>query len=389
MAKKSLWMLKLFLFFAMSISSMVVGFLPLYFQEKGLSSSEIGMFLALGTLVGLIAQPIWGVVSDKFKTVKKVLVVSVLGVLLGIIWLFQMESLLWIFIAGTFFYMFNTAINPLSDNLAKKTATQFNVSFGSIRSWSSIGFAVVSLGSGFFFTKYGLGYFSIPMIAFAVIAFILALNLRDVDSGGRKFNMRDVGLLFKNRTLMLFFVITSFITITHRVNDSFVSLYLFDIGGNEMLVGWLWFIAVASEAIALLFSAVWFRSEHPIRYLIFVSALFGVRWLMTGFIDSPMMLLTIQVLHGISFAVLFLAAIEYLYNAVPEGVQATGHMVFMGITFMITGIIGSSVGGFIFDHYGGPTLYFTLSVSSFIGMIGFIYFYYREKGKNQATFAKG
>ena len=102
-----------------------------------------------------------------------------------------------------------------------------------------------------------------------------------------------------------------------------------------------------------------------------------------------MALLSIQVLHGICFGILFLGALEYLYKIVPREMQATGHMVFMGVTFMITGIIGSSVGGFIFDAFGGPALYFTLAASAFIGMIGFIFFYFSEKKKQQPHLAKG
>lgn len=48
----------------------------------------------------------------------------------------------------------------------------------------------------------------------------------------------------------------------------------------------------------------------------------------------------------------FLGALEYLYKVIPEELQATGHMVFVGISFGITGIIGSSVGGIIFENFG-------------------------------------
>lgn len=65
--------LRMFMFFASAISSVVISFLPIYFQFKGFTSSQIGWFLAIGPLVGLIAQPVWGYMSDKYKTVKKVL----------------------------------------------------------------------------------------------------------------------------------------------------------------------------------------------------------------------------------------------------------------------------------------------------------------------------
>ena len=188
-----------------------------------------------------------------------------------------------------------------------------------------------------------------------------------------------MGRFFKNPTLLYFFLLVSFISMTHRVNDGFISLYLFSIGGNEMLVGWLWFIGVLSEAILFFFSALWFKSAHPIKYLILAGFLFVLRWFWVA-LSRPLVLLSTQVLHGICFAVLFLGAIEYLYKVVPPEMQATGHMVFMGITFGVTGIIGSSLGGMIFDVYSGKALYLTMAASAFVGH-GWIYFflYKRER----------
>ncbi|MBS4178243.1 MFS transporter [Lederbergia citrea] len=373
--------LKMFLFFGSSISALVVSFLPLYFQAKGITNSQIGLFLALGTFVGLFAQPIWGYLSDKFKTVKKILIVCMCGMVIGIGWLFQLESLIWIFVAGSFFYFFFTSLFPLSDNLAKRTGDEHNVSFGSIRSWGSFGFSVISLGSGFLFSAIGVKYLAFPMLGLAVISLLLSFGLQDAKSGTKKVNIKEIGQFFKNPTLLTFFLLVSFISMTHRVNDSFISLYLFSIGGNEMLVGWLWFLGVLSEAVLFFFSGIWFNSKHPIKYIILAGFIYTVRWVMIAFIKDPAVLLSIQVLHGICFTVLFMGAIEYLYKAVPQEMQATGHMVFMGVTFGITGIIGSSVGGMIFDVFSGSALYLTMAVSAFIGMIGFIFFYYKEKSK--------
>ncbi|MBS4200430.1 MFS transporter [Bacillus sp. FJAT-49732] len=387
--KNPLLSLKMFLFFGAAISSLVVSFLPLYFQNNGLSKSAIGMFFALGTLVGLIAQPVWGYMSDRFKTVKKIIIVVLIGIFIGIFWIFQLNSLGWLFAAGSLFFFFFTALNPLSDNLAKRIADEQKVSFGSIRSWSSFGFAIISLASGFYFNKMGVGALAIPMMIVAGMTLMLSFTLKDANSGAKKVNLKEIGNFFKDRTLLTFFLLSFFIFLTHRVNDSFISLYLFEIGGNEMLVGWLWFIGVLSEAILFITSFIWFRSESPIKYMIIAGFLFTIRWTMIGFISDPSVLLSIQVLHGICFAIMYMGAIEYLYKALPVEMQATGHMVFMGIAFSITNIIGSSVGGFIFDTFSGSTLYFILAVCSFIGTIGFILFSMKEKTQKNIEMVEG
>ncbi|MCR2823014.1 MFS transporter [Lederbergia panacisoli] len=387
--KNPLLSLKMFLFFGAAISSLVVSFLPLYFQNNGLSKSAIGMFFALGTAVGLFAQPVWGFMSDKFKTVKKIINIVLIGILIGIFLIFKLSSLVWLYAAGALFFFFFTALNPLSDNLAKRVADEYKVSFGSIRSWSSFGFAILSLASGFYFNKMGVESLALPMMTVAGITFLLSMTLTDAKSGAKKVNLKEVGQFFKNRTLLIFFLLCFFIFLTHRVNDSFISLYLFEIGGNEMLVGWLWFIGVLSEAILFITSAIWFRSESPIKYMIIAGFLFTIRWIMIGFITDPTVLLSIQLLHGICFAIMYMGAIEYLYRALPVEMQATGHMVFMGIAFSITNIIGSSIGGIIFDAFSGSTLYFLMAGSSFIGTVGFILFSIKEKSSRKVEMVRG
>jgi len=389
MTQKPLLPLRTFMFFVSAIGSMVVSFLPIYFQHKGFSSSQIGWFLAIGPFVGLIAQPIWGYASDKYKTVKKILFTCLLGFVACVIWLFQIDSFFWILVSGAFFFFFFSPVNPLADNLAKRQSQLHGVTFGSIRMWGSIGFALISLLSGYLLSLFGIGFLIYPITVLAILTCLLSLFLSDAKAGTKKVNYKDISLFFKDPSLVAFFALIALVMLTHRTNDSFISLYLLEMGGNEMLVGWIWFIGVSSEALLFFLSARWFRASNPTIYIIIAAALFSVRWILTALVNDPAMLILIQVLHGVCFAIAFLGALEYLYKAVPEELQATGHMVFVGISFGITGIIGSSFGGVIFENLGGSTLYFMLACSSILGMIGFIFFYKKEKKLRVQKMEKG
>ncbi|MGM0876376.1 MAG: MFS transporter [Bacillota bacterium] len=379
LTQNPLFPLRLFMFFISAISSIVVSFFPIYFQDKGFTSSQIGWFLAIGPFVGLIAQPVWGYTSDKYKTVKKVLFSCLVGLVASVFWLFQIDSFLWVLIAGSVFFFFFSPIIPLADNLGKRQSQLHSVTFGSIRMWGSIGFALFSLISGFLLSTFGIGFLVIPMTVLTILTCFLSLLLSDAKAGNKKVNYKNIGLLFKDPTLLAFFFLISLVMLTHRTSDSYISLYLFELGGNEMLVGWIWFIGVSSEALLFFLSSKWFRSSSPIIYLIIAAFLYVIRWILTAFVQDPTMLLCIQVLHGICFSIAFLGALEYLYKVIPEEMQATGHMVFVGISFGLTGIIGSSIGGIIFENFGGTTLYLLLAVTAFTGMLGLILFYMKER----------
>src|SRR5690554_1330790 len=47
-------------------------FLSLYLRNSGWSGSEIGVYLAIGPLVALISQPLWGLLCDALGNTKRV-----------------------------------------------------------------------------------------------------------------------------------------------------------------------------------------------------------------------------------------------------------------------------------------------------------------------------
>jgi PPP family 3-phenylpropionic acid transporter len=71
-----------FLFFYVFIymSNAVYGtFIPLYFQHLGFTQPQIGTLLSLGPLIAILAQPVWGTLSDRAKTKNRILLLLIAG----------------------------------------------------------------------------------------------------------------------------------------------------------------------------------------------------------------------------------------------------------------------------------------------------------------------
>lgn len=147
-------------------NTILISFLPLYLKHQGLSGTEIGWVLATGPLASIFAQPFWGYMSDKFKTVKWILLICVIGLILGSTIFFQMTTLVSILIVGAIFYFFTTAIGGLGDSLAQRRADELKINFGSIRTWGSIGFATSSLLIGLLLNEIGIQFIYWPYLFF-------------------------------------------------------------------------------------------------------------------------------------------------------------------------------------------------------------------------------
>lgn len=347
----------------------MISFLPLYLQFKGLSGTEIGWVLAIGPFASIISQPFWGYVSDKYKTVKRILIFLIAAMLLSSVIFFQMNELVTILIFGAILYFFSSPVGALSDSLAQRRAQQMNVSFGSIRMWGSVGFAFSSLVVGEFLTSAGIAYLMWPYVTIGAILLIISFTLTDVKTeSSTPVQMSDVKKLLQNKPFILFLLFMMFITIAHRANDSFIGIYVTELGGSEGMVGLAWFVGVLSEAAVFALSRFWFRTYHPLVFVIVSSILYCMRWFLYGATTDPVLIIVFQVLHGLTFGVFYVAAFDYVTRVIPNMLQSTGHLLFYSVMFGVSGIIGSLLGGAIIDTHGGATLFTYMGGFTLIGV---------------------
>lgn len=373
--KGSLFSLKLLLFLFHATNTIILSFLPLYLKFKGLNGTEIGWVLAIGPFASIISQPFWGYLSDKYKTVKTMLILSVIGMLIFSVIFFQMNQLLAILMIGALFYFFSSPVGALSDSLAQRRANELKVSFGSIRTWGSIGFAFSSLIIGQFLSKVGVQYIVWPYVILGSILLLVAFSIKDVESDSEPVKLKDVQTLMKFKPYILFLIIMLFITITHRANDSFIGIYIHELGGAENLIGIAWFVGVISEALIFALAFLWFRKFHPVIFIVLSGLLYTLRWLLYSTFDGPYTIILFQILHGATFGIFYVASFDFITKLIPKNLQATGHLIFYSVLFGISGIIGSLAGGFIIEHFSGSTLYSIMGISSAIGSGLFLGYY--------------
>ena len=357
--------------------------MPVYFQHAGMTESKIGSILAIGPLAAILAQPFWGYISDKFGTIKKVLLVTLVGVFTISFFLLTNESYVLILIFAAIFYVFMSPTGALGDSLAVKTAANVNKNFGSIRTWGSIGFAVSTLLVGQFFAFAGISYILIPFIFMITMAFLTATKVSDVKTVSKPVTVFDAIRIGRNPRFLFFLGTIMFLTIPHRANDSFIGIYITELGGNESQIGIAWFVAVASEAIIFATSHFWFKRFNEITFIFIAGILYSLRWFVLAYVGGPGATILMQVLHGVTFGVFYVSAFQYVTKLVPVNLQATGHLLFISVFFGLSGILGSLFGGMIFEDVSGPALYNTMGYMSVVGCMALMMYMFFDKKKSK------
>ncbi len=373
------------LFFFHSAMTIIISYMPVYFQSLGLTGSEIGFLLAVGPFAAILAQPVWGFMSDRWRTVKLVLLLCLCGAIVIGFAVFQMKEFIWLIPLLYIFFTFMSPAGALGDSLAQKISYQKGVSFGSIRMWGSLGFGTSSLVSGYILAVIGIEYIYYVFAFFLLIAIVFCLKAPDSEPSKKKADLKQALRLGKNPMFALFLLMVISISLTHRINDSFLGLYIVELGGNETMIGTAWFIGVITEACVFALSAFWLRRFHPLTFISIAAVLYVVRWLLMGIVPNPTGVLFLQVLHGLTFGIFYLTAFQFVTRLVPYELASTGHLLFVSVFFGLSGVIGSLLGGAIIDAFDVRMLYQTMFLLALIGFIGSflyrMYYFKTDQGK--------
>lgn len=382
MHNRSVFYLGAFLFFFHSSVTIMISFLPIYFQNQGISGTKIGLLMAVGSFVALFTQPFWGFMSDKYKSVKMMVLICLVAAILTSIMLFQMNSFILLFIFCGIFFSFMSPIGALGDSLALKTTNSIGISFGKVRMWGSIGFALTSLIGGMVLSIIGINNILYVYLVMIILTFAVVWKISDVKGSNKPIALKNVGKMISNPPFFVFLICIMFVTIPHRMNDSFMGMYIVELGGSESLLGWALFIGVGIEALVLLFSGYWLRFFNEVTFLIIAASLYAVRWFLVSIADSPIQVMLLHSLHGLTFGIFYLCAFQFITRLVPKELISTGHLLFISVFFGMSGIIGSVLGGTIFDRLGGTHLYQISSYFTIIGVVSLLTYHllFKEKG---------
>ncbi|GLX68872.1 MFS transporter [Paenibacillus glycanilyticus] len=355
-------------FFYFSTFAMFLSFLPLYFAEKGFSASKIGLILGTGSIVGVFSQPLWGMISDRFKTVKVVLLL-LLAASLGLgVWLFSNSYMPAAFVLTAAMYFVLMPADPLTESMNYRLAEKTGVSFGSIRMYGALGYAVASYIIGYVGDHYGMGSFMYMYAAYAAVTFLLCVLLPETPATGKPVALRDMLPFLKDKRTVQFLLLVLLIAIPHRMNDGYVGLYVKSLGGGVGMVGQAWFVMTLAEVAAFALIHRFIKPGRELKVISIASGFYVLRFALSAWWDTPAAVVGLQLFQGLSFVLFYAASIQYLYTLIPEQWKATGQTILAMLLFGISSIISSALGGWLFDWIGGQALYACMAVLSLIGM---------------------
>ncbi|WP_028610306.1 MFS transporter [Paenibacillus harenae] len=375
-ARKETFWLRIFSYSAYSTQAMVVSFIPLYFLDRGFSEQQIGIIYSTGPFISIFANIILGIASDKFRTIRKLLMLLLFGQLVMISLLFPVQHFAIVCLVMMGFYFFQTPINPLSDSLLLLSSQHTGTPYALIRIFGSLGFAVSAYMFGLLLKQIG-SQWTMPL-ALTTIAITLALTTRikDYQGSARKIDFSGFFKLIRRRDVVLFFLIILTVSIPHRMYEGFLAVTMRQMGASDSLVGLAWLVSAMSEIPILFLLGKYGHKFKELPLLMIASIMYAVRlWLLSD-IQDPRWVIVSQAMHSISFGIYFSTALRYLSQIIPDEYRASGQAVYAVVWTGLAGVISGMFGGFIYENFGRESFFKMGSAFALIAAAGFLSRYY-------------
>lgn len=379
------WKIKLLSFFYFASIGILLPFLPLLLQTKGLSNSQIGLLLASGPLVSMLVQSPWGYLSDRLRTVKKVLVFQISMAFIVSFQLFSLDTFSMLLPAAFIFFAFAWPPIPLLDCLTLAVAKENGDSFGSYRLWGSLGFALTALAAGSVLAVVGIERINYLYQGVLLLALLFAVLVQDAPPSAQPASFVQLRKLIGQKEILFFLILIAVLNTANKVNDAFMGIFIRDIGGTEADVGLAWTVGPLSEVPVFAISFYFLTRFSELTLLALAAGIYSLRWFLFSIASSPELISVIQIMHGLSFGLFYVSAVSYISKVVPQNLRASGQGLMSTFAGGVAGITGSLLGGFVMDNYGARSLYTICSLLALLAVGAFLALSRRQAGKSTAS----
>jgi PPP family 3-phenylpropionic acid transporter len=163
-----------------------------------------------------------------------------------------------------------------------------------------------------------------------------------------------------NRELLLFLLAVFVGGAGLAVMNNYLFLYLSDLGAGKGLMGFSLTVATLSEMPVLFFSGRLLERWRPTGLLVVSLLAYAARAFAYSIMGTPELVLPIQLLHGLTFALMWAAGVTYMARVAPAGMETTAQGLFGGVMIGLGGAAGGFFGGFLYDATG-PVVMFRLA----------------------------
>lgn len=344
-----------------------------FLEDIGLTGAQMGILGALLVAGGLLAQPIWGVLADRYNATRSVLLVGIAVSGVSVLAFPLAPQVPWTFgfllVPTVLLSAFRAPIMPVANSMVLSQG----IEYGHVRAIGSVAFGVGSLLLGWVVAGLGLDWiFYVYAVGMAfVFAAVWGLSTPDADISPDL--RRDATRLLSNRRFLLLLVVAILVGGAFSAADAFFSVYMRHLTGGDSLTGAAWLLKTIVEAGVFVWLAAAGRDNRTV--LTAGAAATALTYLVLGGTSSTALVVAVQVLSGAGVALFLFSSVNMTHRYAPSALAATAQTLLASIGMGVGRIVGQLGSGWLVGTAGVRELYLVLAVVAGLATVASIGFH--------------
>jgi len=356
-----------------------VPFINLYYSRLGLKGMEIGILATIPVIISSTITFLWSVIADKYQLHRIMMLLSIFLSVLAVIALSFMKSFETLIPFVIIYAVLSCPFMPLLDSLALEVAEINKISYGNLRIWGTIGWALSTLIVGVLVDRFNIVYIFYSFITFMIITFFLSIFLPPRRQTMSSTLIVAFKQLFSRSELYIFLTSVFVVSTTVGAANSFWSIFLDRLGASEAMIGFTWTLSALCE-IPVMYGSGFFIKHFSAESLIKISFFaYAIYWFLISKISDPSIALISQVLQGFAFSTFLIGGVTITNSFAPNGMSTTTQSLFNIVVFGLGSISGNLIGGFFYEELGLSDMFHFLFVITLIVSIVFCVIYETPK----------
>ena len=369
----------------------ISSFCSAYLLDMGYDNAEIGIILAVASVVSVFLQPVLANLSDMSKRLDAISVAGISTVIMMVmqvgLFIIKGKSIaLWVIYV--LLMAWELALQPLFNSLARRLSESgFKINFGICRAGGSLAYAIFTSIIGTFVEKYGTVI--LPRTGLAILALLLGMILLCSRTLKRAMEQKADAVAASGETVepekyeeismsmfvkrnKLFIVLNVFIMILffqNTITNNFMYQIVTGVGGTSEDMGRIFGVMAALEIPGLFFFNNIHKKFSCSTLLKFAAAAFVGKVLTLYLANSVFMVYAAHFFQLFSFSI-FLAGIVQFINEIMERGEAVRGQAVYTTAITIGGVFANIAGGIILDVSGPKVMLLVSTILTVIGAAG-------------------
>ncbi|CAK9001416.1 unnamed protein product [Durusdinium trenchii] len=371
------WRVKAYYFASFTFFATYERYATLYFEADGFRPSEIGLLIAVRRFLQTVATPPWNALADQTKKARSIQLACLVASAIPFLALsapvhHDSKGLI---LRGLALWMFSLLGSPstsMMDAVALAACDQDAQRWGNARIYGAVGWGMAHLPLGLLFDRFGFGVMFVSFVISAIGLFGATWGMPEAcgEAEGDVSLQSIFGILRRN---VAFFGNITVLGAGFAMVEGMLFLLLQEMKASTLLCG-LSVVATVIFELPIFANAQFLLERFGTRRLVIAAQ---AAWVVRAFFYSQMsaawMVLLVEPLHGVTFALAWTAAIDFVKRpeVSGEGLEASAQGLLTACFHGVGPIIGLLGGGVLFDSLGGHQSYLIFALGVLVS--GWIY----------------